>query len=357
MIHIFYLASGNSRRFLGKNKLLIDFFGKPLFCHGLDALINVVNIRNDCQIVVVSRYEEILRYAEKNFVKAVCSEKSVNGISYSIVDGIKAVGEVAETDFMMFCVADQPFLREETIEELLAELTCSTDILSLCHEDMLGNPKIFSGKLVSELNNLTGDEGGKSILCNRDVKKVQVASSLELVDIDRADYLSNITNIFITGRIKVGKSTLIRKVMGNYSHDGFLTLPDKVFNTGKTYTMKDIKTGYSEKISEHKEGVFYPVESTFENLGVNILEEAIKSKGKYVVLDEIGRFERRCTKFLSALEQVFDSKKIVVAVLKKENLPHIEKYRKRNDSLLLDLDKMSFLDAEKQLIFLLNSIV
>lgn len=189
MIFIFYLASGNSKRFLGKNKLLIEFQGKPLFCHGLDTLCNAIQDRTDCKLVVVSRYDEILQYAKAHDVSTVYSEDSVHGLSYSIRAGLNGVGDIAETDFISFVVADQPFLREATIKELLSSITSQTEILSLCHEGRLGNPKIFSGKLAVEFQKLVGDEGGKAILANHKVEIIPVTSPLELFDIDQEDCL------------------------------------------------------------------------------------------------------------------------------------------------------------------------
>ena len=68
MIHIIYMAAGNSRRF-GSNKLFYELDGKPMYRHLLDRLVEIKNRYNksksDSQtidITVVTRYWEILDY-------------------------------------------------------------------------------------------------------------------------------------------------------------------------------------------------------------------------------------------------------------------------------------------------------
>ncbi len=358
MIHIFYLAGGNSARFGDANKLLIDFFGKPLFCYGLDVLMDAASKRDDCVISVVSRYDEILKYAEDNGLSAVFSEDSEQGASYSIRDGLAAAGNIAATDFMFFMVADQPFLRVATINELLYALTVDTEILSLCHEQRPGNPKIFSGKLLPEFHKLCGDEGGKKILSNHRVQRLQVASTLELLDIDRQDYLRHITNVFVTGGKSTGKSTLVNKLMKKLaiSFGGYVTQPDAEYPEGSTYVMQDIATGEIQSISRYDKRIFKGIDSTFEGFGVRCVQEALDSINDCIVFDEIGRFERNCPLFLNALLQSFNSTKTVIGILKKEDLPHIYEYRCREDSVVLDLDAMTMLEAEQHLTFLLRNI-
>lgn len=100
MIHIIYMAAGNSRRF-GSNKLFYELDGKPMYRHLLDHLAEIKNRYNksksDSQtidITVVTRYREILDYcACIPDCHAVISPDSEKGISYTIKAGIMAVQE------------------------------------------------------------------------------------------------------------------------------------------------------------------------------------------------------------------------------------------------------------------------
>ena len=71
MIHIIYMAAGNSRRF-GSNKLFYELDGKPMYRHLLERLIEIKDRYNKLKnaesnnsvidITVVTRYREILDY-------------------------------------------------------------------------------------------------------------------------------------------------------------------------------------------------------------------------------------------------------------------------------------------------------
>ena len=58
--YIIYLAAGNSRRF-GTNKLFYKINDKELYRYGLDNLIKLVSMRNDCKLIVVTQYFEITK--------------------------------------------------------------------------------------------------------------------------------------------------------------------------------------------------------------------------------------------------------------------------------------------------------
>ena len=129
MIHVIYMAAGNSRRF-GSNKLFYELDGKPMYRHLLDRLVEIKNRYNkskpDSQtidITVVTRYREILDYcACIPDCHAVISPDSEKGISYTIKAGIMAVQEQKKTgmqDYYMFAVADQPYLKSQSVIKLI----------------------------------------------------------------------------------------------------------------------------------------------------------------------------------------------------------------------------------------------
>ena len=88
----------------------------------------------------------------------------------------------------MLFVADQPFLKKQTIEEFLtAFFRTQKGIGCVAHEGKYGNPVIFHEKYVPELLELEGDQGGKRVL-NRHLEDVfgfEVEEKKELTDIDR----------------------------------------------------------------------------------------------------------------------------------------------------------------------------
>lgn len=87
---VIYLASGNSKRFGEENKLLKKIGTKPMYRYGLDRLVDICKSRENCEIVVVTQYEEIIKEAYESIVRTTFCPESKYGISWSIKAGIKA---------------------------------------------------------------------------------------------------------------------------------------------------------------------------------------------------------------------------------------------------------------------------
>ncbi|MFQ7714653.1 MAG: NTP transferase domain-containing protein [Agathobacter rectalis] len=122
MIHIIYMAAGNSRRL--SNKLFYELDGKPMYRHLLDHLIEIKDRYNklknaesnnpviDITVVTLSGNTGLLRM----YPGLPCSLKSGQRKRHSLHHkaGIMAVQEQKKTgmkDYYMFAVADQPYLK------------------------------------------------------------------------------------------------------------------------------------------------------------------------------------------------------------------------------------------------------
>ena len=154
-------------------------------------------------ITVVTRYREVLDYcACIPDCHAVLSPDSEKGISYTIKAGIMAVQEqkkteknsgslhnTAETeDYYMFAVADQPYLKSQSVIKLIDKVLENKGnkqlAFSLRCGDAVGNPCVFHSSLISQLLSLEGDKGGRSVAKKYDCVYVDIADELELMDID-----------------------------------------------------------------------------------------------------------------------------------------------------------------------------
>ena len=162
MIHIIYMAAGNSRRF-GSNKLFYELNGKPMYRHLLERLIEIKDRYNKLKnvesnnpvidITVVTRYREILDYCSSiPDCHAVLSPDSEKGISYTIKAGIMAVQEQKKTgmqDYYMFAVADQPYLKSQSVIKLIDKVLENKGnkrlVFSLRCGDAVGNPLADEG--------------------------------------------------------------------------------------------------------------------------------------------------------------------------------------------------------------------
>ena len=212
MIHIIYMAAGNSRRF-GSNKLFYELDGKPMYRHLLERLIEIKDRYNKLKnaesnnpvidITVVTRYREILDYcACIPDCHAVLSPDSEKGISYTIKAGIMAVHEqkkpektsgslhnTAEPeDYYMFAVADQPYLKSQSVIKLIDKVLENKGnmklVFSLRCGDTVGNPCVFHSSLIPQLLSLEGDKGGRSVAKKYECVYVDIADERELMDID-----------------------------------------------------------------------------------------------------------------------------------------------------------------------------
>ena len=198
MIHIIYMAAGNSRRF-GSNKLFYELDGKSMYRHLLERLIEIKDrynkLKSDSPVIditVVTRYREILAYCSSiPDCHAVLSPDSEKGISYTIKAGIMAVQEQKKTgmqDYYMFAVADQPYLKSQSVIKLIDKVLENKGnmrlVFSLRCGDAVGNPCVFHSSLISQLLSLEGDKGGRSVAKKYDCVYVDIADELELMDID-----------------------------------------------------------------------------------------------------------------------------------------------------------------------------
>lgn len=208
MIHIIYMAAGNSRRF-GSNKLFYELDGKPMYRHLLERLVEIKDRYNKLKkagkkiknaesnnpvidIIVVTRYREILDYCSSiPDCHAVLSPDSEKGISYTIKAGIMAVQEQKKTgmqDYYMFAVADQPYLKSQSVIKLIDKVLENKEnkrlVFSLRCGDVVGNPCVFHSSLIPQLLSLEGDKGGRSVAKKYDCIYVDIADERELMDID-----------------------------------------------------------------------------------------------------------------------------------------------------------------------------
>ena len=250
MIHIIYMAAGNSRRF-GSNKLFYELDGKPMYRHLLDHLIEIKDRYNKLKntgtnkpldsdemdtdtvidtymgtdiglskkdgkktknaesnnpvidITVVTRYREILDYCSSiPDCHAVLSPDSEKGIAYTIKAGIMAVQEqkklkkssevthhtAEKEEYYMFAVADQPYLKSQSVIKLIDRVIKNTGgkrlAFSLRCGDAVGNPCVFNSSLIPQLLSLEGDKGGRSVAKKHDCVYVDIADERELMDID-----------------------------------------------------------------------------------------------------------------------------------------------------------------------------
>lgn len=196
-IAVIYMASGFGKRF-GRNKLLAPVNGKALYLHGLEKFIllkenhkkrNTASEQKNfhIRIVLVSQWDEILQFGHRQGLICVKNDQAEEGISASIRLGLEAAGEA---DYYLFSVADQPWLKQETLEAFICkflEVKEHYSIGCLCEEHGgRKNPVVFHQRYRKELFMLRGDKGGSQVAerCPGEIFRF-FTEEKELKDIDR----------------------------------------------------------------------------------------------------------------------------------------------------------------------------
>ena len=181
-IGILLLAAGEGKRF-GGNKLEAVVDGKPMYIHAMELIQNEKEVQTS---VVVTGKEGIASAAKDRNMKVAWNEDPKRGISHSIQLGIDAlIRDNPELEAILFMVCDQPWLKSDTLHELLMRF--DGGIAAVSHKGESGNPVIFSKKYFHELMELSGDVGGRQIMKRhyKEVYYLEVFNKKELDDVDQ----------------------------------------------------------------------------------------------------------------------------------------------------------------------------
>ena len=203
--YIILLAAGTSKRF-GENKLLYNLDGKPIIEHILRTLQISKSKRKDIKnIIVVSNFDNINILKKYKDVDVVYNKKPEDGQSSSVKIGIAYALKLINNDMLegeqrdieqsknrinnnlIFCAADQPYLRPGTLNKLISGYIKSRKGLgAITYTSQIYNPVIFNEKYIPSLLNTSGDRGGKSIVHEniKDLYEYKISNDKEITDID-----------------------------------------------------------------------------------------------------------------------------------------------------------------------------
>jgi CTP:molybdopterin cytidylyltransferase MocA len=177
------LASGFSRRFGNKNKLLAGFRGKPLARHTLDLVSGLGCFRG---IFFVASGEAVINLASGLPVTVIRNEHPERGMRESVRLGLEAAGN---SGYYMFFPCDQPLLDGGTVMRIL-EARKPDCIVEPRSGGKPGNPCVFSAAFRSELLSLGEGEHPRDIKARRPGALVPVeVHPLALADIDDRETL------------------------------------------------------------------------------------------------------------------------------------------------------------------------
>ena len=149
---------------------------------------------------------------------------------------------------------------------------------------------------------------------------------------------SNKKHIIITGDRGSGKSTLLNRLFPN-PLPGITTwaIPKSAVYLKDNSTDNITQVGVYDNALAGLENKMKLCGDGFVNLGIDALNNALLSNSEWISIDEIGYLESQCTDYLNKIMDIMD-KKHLLAVVRKQNLPHLRELCERKDVFLIDLD-------------------
>lgn len=155
-----------------------------------------------------------------------------------------------------------------------------------------------------------------------------------------------IRHIFLTGEKQVGKSTLWRKVLAQsgITPSGFQTLEYLVNNSFRGYRLHCLGPVPEQFGNDVPISVFLrrkchlPVPESFNLYGSELLRLA-REQGGYIMMDELGIFEKDASAFRQAVVDCLNSDCHVLGVLQKADDPYLDAILNRSDVLVFTVTK------------------
>ena len=180
------MASGFSKRFNGRSKLLALFRGKPLARYTLE-LAAALPFSGGVFLVVASG--EVAALADDlPSIKVVENLSPLRGPCESVRLGVEAAG--IDVPYYLFFPCDQPFLDAHTVSQIM-EARGSGIIVEPRYKGKPGNPCLFPALFRDELLSLKDGQMPREIKIRHPgaVRGVEVSNPFLLEDIDDEETL------------------------------------------------------------------------------------------------------------------------------------------------------------------------
>lgn len=155
-------------------------------------------------------------------------------------------------------------------------------------------------------------------------------------------------NIFLTGPIQVGKSTIIKSTLSGFQGTirGFYTAPFFPANGQLRFVMRAV---HPEDDCEQEAWICQPGENkqyiavteTFETIGVKLLQKALTEDTDLIIMDELGFFESTASRFQAMVKKCLASPIPVLGVLKQKSTSFLDEIRYRDDIILFSVSEQN----------------
>jgi molybdenum cofactor cytidylyltransferase len=190
------LAAGSSSRMgAGRHKLFLPLGERPVLVHVLEAALAA----QTRPIVLVLGYQAaqahalLSPYLHVPDLQIIENSAYQQGMSTSLRAGLQALTDFnahaaqEHTGGAIILLGDQPLITTRIIDSLVAAWrTAGKRIIAPLYNGKRGNPVLFSADLFTELANVTGDEGGRSVIerHRQEVATVEMEDAQASFDVD-----------------------------------------------------------------------------------------------------------------------------------------------------------------------------
>lgn len=186
-VHILVLAAGASSRMRGRDKLLQRVRGKPL----LRMVADVALATGAPVYVTLPPASDARRMTlADSAARIVDVPDAALGMSRSVARALSAVSAAAPgaEDGVMILPADMPGFSSKALADLISRFRAEPDLIwrGGTTDGAPGHPSIFPRDLWDELQAVTGDEGGRSVLQRHKdlVRLVPLPGRMAVLDLD-----------------------------------------------------------------------------------------------------------------------------------------------------------------------------
>lgn len=179
---IVILAAGASKR-LGRPKQLLPWQGETLLLRTIKTAL-----ATPCRpvAVVLGAHAGIIQPTIEHLeVQIVLNPEWQQGMSTSLKIGLQTLLTAnANLEAALFLVADQPLLSTTHLQQLLAQPLDEGGIAASVYNEKASVPALFHRRWFSELLNLTGDQGARTLLTRHEAQVQSIPFPEGAFDID-----------------------------------------------------------------------------------------------------------------------------------------------------------------------------
>lgn len=207
------LAAGSSSRMgAGRHKLLLPLNERPVLAHVIEAALE----SHARPILVVLGHQaeqvraQLTRYSIDTAITHVENPDYLQGMSTSMRMGLSYLqdqmnAEIVNVDSALILLGDQPLVTSRMLNVLIDTWhTTGKRIIAPLYDGKRGNPTLFAASLFPELLEVTGDEGGRSVVerHKQELATVELGNAVANYDVDTWEAYQQVVELWQQRKIQ-----------------------------------------------------------------------------------------------------------------------------------------------------------